>query len=205
MFGAVLFAIALVCSAMVGLASFLISLAIIIMTFIYNGIGKQSNLFGPITMGLCRSGNLLLGMSLIPESIPAFWPVALIPLLFISAVTLTAQGEVAGNNKTTIAWAILLDIITAGALLLICFYYEGSLVQLSLFLLIWLGGNLFFKSKAISHNTPAQVMKAVKMGVISIIVLDACYVAAFGQWKVALGLSLLLPLAIIIAKKIKVT
>lgn len=48
-------------------------------------------------MGLCRSLNLLLGMSLLIQF--DYWLIALTPLVYIGAITMISQGEVHGNNK----------------------------------------------------------------------------------------------------------
>ncbi|MEM8939270.1 MAG: UbiA-like protein EboC [Bacteroidota bacterium] len=204
-FGIVLFTTALICSFLVGMVSLYFTVGVIGMTFIYNSVGKKSSLFGPITMGLCRSGNLMLGISIIPQAISQTWMISLIPLLFIAGVTLTAQGEVLGNNQKSIGIAIMIDCLTALSILFICRKLGGEFVQLIPFLILWLGSNLVFKVNAIRLNTPSKIITAVKMGVLSIIALDACYVASFGNWSSALFVLVLLPISILFAKKFQVT
>jgi hypothetical protein len=53
-------------------------------------------------MGMCRGGNLILGMSVLPESFQNWAWVALFPIIYIGAITLISQDEVHGGKKTTL-------------------------------------------------------------------------------------------------------
>src|SRR5690625_7064329 len=50
-------------------------------------------------MGLCRGGNFLLGGSLLPSGLAHIWYIALIPIIYISAITLISRGEVGGGSR----------------------------------------------------------------------------------------------------------
>lgn len=50
-----------------------IAIAIAIMTIIYDSKAKHSVIFGPLFMGLCRGGNLLIGVSIVPGMLFQSW------------------------------------------------------------------------------------------------------------------------------------
>jgi len=192
-------------AAAVSLANGFLALAIALMALFYDRYAKHHNTIGPIAMGLCRSGNLLLGMSIYGTIPTHIWYIACIPLLFIAAITLTSQKETTGQNKGAVATAMVLD----GTIVLF-FVGLGLTGQLQIlpalpFLIFWYGINLRAKYRAWRHNQPKLVMQAVKMGVLSLIPLNACYVAGFAGWPYALGVLLLLPVSLLLAKKFSVT
>jgi len=54
--------------------SAIIASSIAVLALLYDYLGKHHNFFGPINMGLCRSGNLLLGMSACANAVSSyFW------------------------------------------------------------------------------------------------------------------------------------
>jgi 4-hydroxybenzoate polyprenyltransferase len=67
--------------------------------------------FGPINMGLCRAYNLLLGMSVYELGVLEHFPVILIPLIYIAAITLVSRGEVHGGKTTTLYFAGILFLL----------------------------------------------------------------------------------------------
>ena len=171
----------------------------------YDKFTKHNKLLGPINMGLCRGGNLILGMSINATLDPKYWVIGIIPVLFISAITLTAQKETKGKNKVAIAIAMLLDMSIVIAFLLMSFYVELSLWNAALFLLLWYSINTYAKTKAIINNNPLFIQKAVKMGIISLIPLNASYVAGFSSVYMAVLVMALLPLSLFLSKKFPVT
>jgi len=73
------------------------------------------------------------------------------------------------------------------------------------FIILWIGINGKAKLKAILKNNPKLIKVAVKMGVLSLIPLNASYVAGFGHWSLGLGTLLLLPISLVLAKRFSVT
>src|SRR3546814_2974603 len=59
-------------------------------------------------MGLCRGLNLLLGVSILPAALNGIWYVAVVPILYISAITMISRGEVHGSSKKPLYGAIAL-------------------------------------------------------------------------------------------------
>ncbi len=183
-------------------------LAVFVAVFavIYDAWGKHQKIIGPINMGICRSGNLLLGMSVIPESIGDYGYIALIPLAYISAITMVSRGEVHGQNKKALQAGFGLYVLILISILAISFN-ENGLVAWQVIPLIILFGYLILPPlwKAMQQQQPALIGKAVKAGVIALIVMNATLAAAFAGIWIGLAVLPLLPLSIWFAKKFAVT
>ncbi|MGY6648586.1 UbiA-like protein EboC [Wenyingzhuangia sp. IMCC45574] len=205
LFGSFLFLTGIVAAFTVSIISGLIAIAITALALSYDKFAKHHAFLGPINMGLCRSGNLLLGMSIIPATIQQFWFTGFVPLAFIGAITLVGQKEAHGNNQSSVLKAILLDILVF--LFFPFLMFKGYITTIAVFpfLAFWFGINFAAKTKAFVKNEPKNIMKAVKTGVLSLIPLNAIYVAGFSEWYYALLLICLLPLSIAIAKYYAVT
>src|SRR5699024_5563895 len=84
-------------------------------TSLYACWTRHSAVWGPLFMGLCRGGNLLLGAAVYPLLLPGLWFLALLPILYIGAITLVSQGEVYGGSRKTGFGALgLVVLIIAG-------------------------------------------------------------------------------------------
>lgn len=204
-FGLTLFIIAEAASAQVSTMSAVLAIGIIICATSYDKYFKHTLVGGPLVMGMCRGLNLLLGVSIIQNQVFELWWIGGLPVLFIAAITLTSQGEVHGNNRYSVMLALLFDLIVAVAIIFLAYQGYFQLLTVLPFLLIWLLMNLRAKGKAIMENTPGNVMKAVKMGVISLIPLNACYAAGSSYWWFGLITLLLLPLSLLLSRKFAVT
>ena len=188
-----------------GLISGIIALVIASLALIYDRWGKHHSIWGPLNMGLCRSFNLLLGMSIIPEVILQYWYIAIVPLIFVADITLTSQGEVKGNNQNTLRFALGLDFVVALFLIIVFHYNQLDILSSLAFLLCWFGMNSLSKIQAIRLNNSQRVMTAVKWGVLSLIPLNAAIVAGFQGWIYGLLVLLLLPVSYGLAKVFAVT
>ena len=182
-----------------------IAVIVALMILLYDGLAKHHIVFGPLVMGLCRGGNLLLGMSIIPGSIHEFGFMALIPIIFIAAITLTSRGEVLGNNKLSLMLALSLDFVVIGFLAGLGIYNVLDLLSMVAFLTFWAFLNIRAKLAAIANTGPENVKRAVKTGVISLIPLDASYAAGFGGFLFGMVVLALLPLSLFLAKRFAVT
>ena len=202
-FGAVLFMIGLTFAFANSKISGLIAIALITAILIYDAQAKHHSFFGPLTMGICRGLNLLLGMSII---LPLFhWHYIGIPVLFIFSVTLVSRGEVHGNNKRNL---ILSGVLYASVILCVILlhqYFGSEQNWYLLFLAIFGLMVLLPLIKAYRENIPKNIMKAVKAGVLSIILLDASLATAFAGILYGLIILLLLPISIGLAKAFAVT
>ena len=177
-------------------AVFITSLALF-----YDWKGKHMRIFGPINMGLCRAFNLLLGMSVYELGVLEHFPVIAIPLIYIAAITLVSRGEVHGGKATTLYFAGFLFLIVHASQLFFAEKVEFALVfVLAHFILI------FRKlSVAIKNPMGKNIGFTVKTGVLTLILMNAAWVASSGQWMVALFVLALLPVSLGLAKKFAVT
>ncbi|MEO0330712.1 MAG: UbiA-like protein EboC, partial [Bacteroidota bacterium] len=180
MLGGILLAVGILCAAQVSVASFVIATAVAVCALLYDVWGKHQLIFGPINMGLCRGGNLLLGISLIPTAIAGYWYLSLIPIVYIAAITMVSRGEVHGGNRSAL-WGgagLYTTVILALATLAI---REQSGWVAFVFLALFASQIYPPLFKAIRHTQPQLIGKAVKAGVISLIILNAVFASIFAS------------------------
>lgn len=182
-----------------------IALVIAVLAVLYDAWGKHQLIFGPINMGLCRSGNLLLGVSAVPLMVGEVWYLGLIPLVYIAAITMISRGEVHGKNRKALKGGIGMYVVILLSLFYISLISEVEWWQVLPFLLLL--SYLIFPPllKALESQKPALIGKAVKAGVISLIVLNAALASAYAGWKFGLLVLILLPLSLWVARKFAVT
>lgn len=178
-----------------------VAVVITVLALFYDGKGKHMRIFGPINMGLCRAFNLLLGMSVYELGVLEHFQVVVIPLIYIAAVTVVSRGEVHGGKANTLYFAGFLFLIVHASQLYFAEKIEFALVfVLAHFILI------FRKlSVAIQHPVGKNVGLTVKTGVLTLILMNAAWVASSGQWMIALFVLALLPVSLGLAKKFAVT
>ncbi|KKO00308.1 hypothetical protein LCGC14_0127260 [marine sediment metagenome] len=181
----------------------LISIALTIAILTYDAYFKQFPFSGPLNMGICRGLNLLMGMSIL--GMLSHWYISIVPVVYIFAITLISRGEVHGNNKKHIVWAGILYAIVILSIALVVMQQKDNLMVLLPFLILF--GFLIFKPlfKAYKENSPSNIKKAVMSGVLSLVVMNACWVAGFSDWYLALAVLLLLPLSMFLSKLFAVT
>lgn len=203
--GAVLLLIGVLAAIQVSLISAGLAGAIAVSALVYDSVGKHQGLLGPLNMGLCRGGNLLLGISVAPAMVKELWFLIFIPIVYIAAVTAISQGEVEGGKRQTGVLAIILVLLVLTGVFglegLENYHLLSALPFASLFSLLVLPAFV----KATQDPSPAIVQKAVKSGVLSLIVLDSAIAAGFGDLFYGLMVLLLLPLSIALARLFAVT
>lgn len=203
--GIIFFVIGVLSAFTVSFFSGAIAVVVMLCALVYDKYAKHQKILGPLCMGICRGGNLILGMSININLEPKFWLIGIVPIIFIAAITLTAQKETKGKNKRSILIAMFLDILVVVSFVLMNFYLGLSLFNSAIFILVWYGVNVVAKLKAILNNKPEYIMKAVKLGILSLIPLNASYTAGFSNVYMAVFVMCLLPLSIYLSKKFPVT
>lgn len=180
-----------------------IAAAVAVLTVLYNRFAKHHVFIGPLVMGLCRGGNLLLGMSAVDEAL-AWGSVAAVPVAYIFAITLVSQGEVHGGGRWKLGVALLLFLavqFVQGAL----GYADDNLLPIVPFLVLHAAFLYPPLLQAIQNPVGPNIGKAVKAGVISLILMDAAWAAVTGQVGAALAIAALLPVSRFLAVKFAVT
>ncbi len=191
--------LAFTCTILSGVISVLLAMAILI----YDAYSKHHAFFGPLNMGVCRGLNLLLGVSILGSVVP--WWISIVPIVYIFAITMISRGEVHGNNKNHILLAGILYAIVVVAIALVIGLKTNALLIVLPFLMLFAVLIFVPLSKAYQENSPKNIKKAVISGVLSLIVMNACWVAGFSSWYLALGVLLLFPLSIVLSKLFAVT
>lgn len=205
LFGILLLLLGIIFAYQVSVQSAVIALTISLLALLYDFVGKHNNFFGPINMGLCRGGNLLLGMSACNEAPVGLIAIAIIPVIYIAAITMISRGEVVGGNRTAIRLASLLYGIVIGAVAFIAiqsgdkFYFALGFIGLFAFLI--------YRPLIAAHfkPDPISIRNAVKTGVISLIVMDAAIACCYAGWFYGLLILALLPVSILLSKLFAVT
>ncbi len=187
----------------VGFVSGAVAILLVIAILTYDAYLKKHGFFGPLNMGVCRGLNLILGMSIVELS-TAIW-IAVVPVLYIFAITLISRGEVHGNNKNHILWAAAMYAIVIVLIALTIGTQTNNLMLAIPFLLLFLFLVFSPLVKAYKVNSPDHIKKAVVSGVLSLVVMNACWTVGFSNWYVGLGVLLLLPLSLLLSKLFAVT
>lgn len=203
-FGTLFFLVGLVAAYFVGTTTTILALAIILACLVYNRWAKHHALLGPLNMGLCRGLNLLLGVSIISTQVSQWWFLAIIPIIYIASITMISRGEVHGGSKRMLYFAAVLYAVVIASILFFA-TTKGDIIITLLFIIpfAW----MIFKPllKAVNNPIGPNIGKAVKAGVIALILMNAAWASVFADWKIALVIIFLLPLSILLSKAFAVT
>ncbi len=172
----------------------LLALSISVLSLVYNKWSKHHAFTGPLNMGILRGLNLLLGLSLIPGIFSDNYEIAIIPVIYIFAITMVSRGEVHGSSRGPLYAAGVLFLLADAGILFYGFDY-GKIWLPILFAAIHLLYIIPPLYKAIREPSPGHIRRTVMHGVLGIILLDAVWVSMTGYWLLAFLLLLLLPLS----------
>lgn len=189
---------------LVNVTSGLLAISITLAALIYNKWGKHHLILGPLNMGLCRGLNLLLGISVLPLAVFDWWYIAVVPVIYISSITMISRGEVHGSHRRPLYLASIFYIAVIGSILY--FSFTKDMQWLALIFLLPFGWMIFKPLlKAAKEPTGFNIGMAVKAGVISLIIMDAAWAAASGELVAAVIIIVLLPLSFWLARLFAVT
>lgn len=203
--GTGLLALGVLAAAQVSLVSAGLALAVAVAALIYDSLGKHQGWLGPLNMGLCRGGNWLLGVSVVPAMITQRWFLALIPIIYIAAVTAVSQGEVEGGKRKTGILAIGLVLLVCAAVLGLTWLDDYRWISALPFVVLFAGLVLPAFVQATQDPSPSTVQQAVKAGVLALISLDAAIAAGFAGGLYGMAVLALLPVSIALARVFAVT
>ena len=181
-----------------------IAFVIAVAALVYDKWGKHYRFLGPLNMGLCRGLNLLLGLSLVPEALIHYGFLAVVPVIYIAAITMISQGEVHGGKSNTMLLAAFFYLVVIVSISYTSFT-GGS--QLNTFFFLAILVMLIYPPLLEAYRNPIgkNIGKAVKAGVLALIVMNASWAAAFGSLYLALAIVLLLPVSLLLSKLFAVT
>lgn len=202
--GTLLHLLGIAAASLCSTESGILAAAIAVLTLSYNRFAKHDSILGPLNMGLCRGLNLLLGISIIPNAMFEWYGLGFLPIIFIAAVTMISRGEVHGGHSRTMLFAGILFAVVELAQLYIG-YSQGHVLETVP--LVVLHAVMVFRPLLRAYQNPIgpNIGKAVKAGVLSLILMNAAWCMAFGAWPLALATLLLLPFSLQLAKWFAVT
>ena len=182
----------------------ILALVIAVAALVYDRWAKHDSVLGPLNMGVCRGLDLLLGISIIPASVADHWYLAIVPIIYIAAITMISRGEVHGGKKITMYAAAAFYLAAMCGILYVSLQH-GQVIGTLLFILIWAFMVFLPLKNAISKPEGRLIGRAVKAGVLALILMNAAWASAFGVTYLALIIILLLPLSVLLARVFAVT
>ncbi|NEQ65983.1 MAG: UbiA-like protein EboC [Symploca sp. SIO2D2] len=203
--GSLLLIMGVAAAAQVTMLSFTLATFIALTALLYDRLAKHHPWLGPLNMGICRGGNLLLGVSALPMMVEQRWFLALIPIAYIAAITAISQGEVQGGKSSTgILSLLLMGAVLMGILAL------GLLTDYQLLAALPFAAFLAARVlppfvKAAREPSPELIRSAVKAGVLSLIVLDAAVAGGFAGLSYGFLVLGLLAISTVLASLFAVT
>jgi 4-hydroxybenzoate polyprenyltransferase len=203
-FGVVFFFIGISAANLFSNTTAVLAVSIMIACLTYNRWAKHHSILGPLNMGLCRGLNLLLGVSIISTQVQQWWFLALVPIIYIAAITMISRGEVHGGSKKMLYFAAVLYAIVIASILFFT-VTKGDLLITLAFIVPFAFMIFIPLIKAMQNPIGSNIGKAVKFGVIALILMNAAWASVFADWKVALSIVILLPLSILLSKAFAVT
>jgi 4-hydroxybenzoate polyprenyltransferase len=186
--GAVLLAGGVGAAAAAGPVPAACAVAIVLAVVSYDAWGKHHPFIGPVNMGLCRALNLLLGIAVAPDVLREAWPLGAVPLMYIAAVTMVSRGEVHGAKQPVLHAGLGLVIVVVAALAGLAATGEpttgqdASLAQRAWALLLAgaLGARVVPALRQAAQTTAAaDIRRAVRTGVLSLVLVDAVIAASY--------------------------
>ena len=186
-------------AALVNQQVLVISIILVFLILMYD-----SNVLPPwlsaITMGLCRYTNWLMALAVMPLTMS----IILIPipiLFYVIALTRLSQVETSTISLSRIYEVSIILLIGVVSLL-----FLAQLTVVSALFLIILGGCYFSLMLPLTKShTPKQIQYIVSQLVFGLIPFDAAISLAFGYWKLAFMVLLLIPLSRLIGRKLYIS
>ena len=198
--GGVLMLIGLVAAGFVGMPRLLVAVALCALVLGYDG-GLKKTPLGPLVMGSCRVGNVLLGASAVTVIADVVQrpqlPIALGLGVYIVGVTLFARQEATTSRRSGLLMATV--VINGGIVGLAAYVNAAAPETHRLSALMVLAMILFTLDRrlavAIAQPSPQVVQLAIKVLLLSLVMLDATLIVAFnGSVELAmLTAALLIP------------
>lgn len=176
-----------------------------LLALLYDKVGKHHSVWGPLNMSLCRGANLMLGVSALPGSLESVWGLVILPVIYISSITLISRGEVGGGNKKHLTLAIIGYALVGAILLSLGYLFPYKPLNTLPFVAVFFA--LVFPPlfRAWKSLEAGDIRKAVKAGVITLILLDAALAAGFTDIGYGLLIAALLPVSMWLGRFFAVT
>jgi 4-hydroxybenzoate polyprenyltransferase len=176
--------LAVLIAGVVSVATGAAALATVGLTWLYNGILKDSPV-GPLSMGACRYGNALIGACAVAWPVPPqAWGAPLATLLYVAAVTAVSRFEVGGGRGGAYRTAVAILVALSGIAGLVGALHNAPLwsTLVGLAPTLWL---LRAVRPAWPEASGGAVRGIVMAGIFGIALLNAALCAQAGQPLIA--------------------
>lgn len=200
-FGALLLGAGIVISGLVSGTSLLVAVGVALAAFIYDARAKHHALLGPATMASARALNLLLGVSSAPALLLNAAPFALLPFAHVALLTLVSRGETSVASSWIVNLA-LATVLALGPILVVTAPEPWTALP---FAVAYAGVLLPTYWRLRARPDAASMRRAVRNGVLALIVLDAALAAGHAGWVYGLSVLALWPLAAALARRFSVS
>lgn len=203
-YGVILLLIAFALSYLTSLTSLMIAAILSFTILLYDRFAKHHYFYGPLTMGICRSLNLLLGFSLINGTLSQYWWISIISLIYIFTVTFLARAEVGDGTYPVRVWAMALIVILCSVAVLWigkANYLLMSIVALLIFL-VWTFKGI---GPALKTPTAKYIQKAVEVCIVGLPLLVAALATPFGGLLAYVSVAVFMLLSYIFSRLFAVT
>ncbi|MDG2359829.1 MAG: UbiA family prenyltransferase [Planctomycetaceae bacterium] len=197
-------------AACAGQLSLQIAVLLTLCVWLYDGVLKKTPV-APLLMGSCRLFNVLLGASASPTGAMWWCPqmhVAIGLGIYVCGLTWFARQEAKTSARPQLISASF--VINAGLATLFGFVHtapDNSQRETAIFVLAVISVTIVRRLlRAISQPEPARVQTAIKMMLLSLIMLDATLILfATGTPALAIAVALLMVPAFLLARWIPMT
>jgi len=156
-----------------------VAAAVASFVLLYDARAKRHAIAGPLCMGACRGLNLLLGVSVSAAALRAQWPIGVLSVIYIAAVTAVSRGEVHGGRAAVATFALIsLGLVLAGLTTVALGSTIGRFAALVLIaVLAYRVVPPYWQVR--KDPQPAVIRRAVRTGVLSLVLLDSAIGAAY--------------------------
>jgi heme O synthase-like polyprenyltransferase len=195
--------------------SFVIAVILTTIIIAYDYGLKNNNIAGPITMGLARSINVILGASpalptllLSAQSSKMLLFITISLFLYVVAISILSKKEVSGKATNLIIISslsiVFVDIAGIAIAGLIAIFQPAVFVYLALFSVVMI---ITFRPIlwGLSNLTPIQIQNIIRNMIMSIIILDSVFVSGIIGLSYGFATLLLLIPSLVLARKLYLT
>jgi 4-hydroxybenzoate polyprenyltransferase len=204
-----------VLTILINLTSFIVAVILTTIIIAYDYSLKHSTITGPITMGLARFVNMILGSSLaLPTlllstaSSKMLIFIATSMFLYVVAIGILSKQEVSGKATNLIIISslsiVFVDIAAIAIAGLIGIFQSEVFANLALFSIVMV---IIFRPilRGLGNLAPIHIQNIIKNMIISIIILDSVFVSGIIGLPYGFATLLLIIPPIILARKLYLT
>jgi 4-hydroxybenzoate polyprenyltransferase len=204
-----------VLTLLINWTSFIIAVILTTIIIAYDYRLKHNTITGPITMGLARFFNILLGATpaiptllLSAASSKMLLFIATLLFLYVIAISILSKKEVSGKTTNAIIISslsiVFVDIASIAIAGLIGIFRSAVFANLALFSIVMI---ITFRPilRGLDSLAPIQIRNIIKNMIISIIILDSVFVSGIIGLPYGFATLLLIIPSVLLARKLYLT